>query len=81
MEGEVITSLDNANVKEARSLNDKKHRRFHGKFLIDGEKLVYEAVCGAFEIDKIFVEESKIDNFAYILNKFDGRVIKRLVLI
>ena len=76
MEGEIITSLDNANVKEARSLNDKKHRRFHGKFLIDGEKLVYEAVCGAFEIDKIFVEESKIDNFAYILNKFDGRVIK-----
>ena len=76
MESEIITSLDNANIKEARSLNDKKHRRFHGKFLIDGEKLVYEAVCGAFEIDKIFVDASKISNFEYILSKFGGRVIK-----
>ena len=76
MESEIITSLDNASVKEARSLNDKKFRRFHGKFLIDGEKLVYEAVCGACEIDKIFVEESKIANFDYILSKFDGKVVK-----
>ena len=76
MESEIITSLDNANVKEARSLNDKKHRRFHGKFLIDGEKLVYESVCGACEIDKIFVDESKYSNFEYILSKFDGKIIK-----
>lgn len=76
MESEIITSLDNSNVKEARSLNDKKFRRFHGKFLIDGEKLVYEAVCGACEIDKIFVDNSKIANFDYILSKFDGKVIK-----
>ena len=32
MNNEIITSLDNPMVKEARSLNDKKFRRFHGKF-------------------------------------------------
>ena len=76
MENEIITSLDNPSVKEARSLQDKKFRRFYGKFLIDGEKLVFEAVCGACEIDKIFVDNEKIANFDYILSKFDGKVIK-----
>ena len=74
MNGDLITSLDNSMVKEARSLNDKKHRRFHGKFLVDGEKLVYEAVCGACEIDKIFVDSSRLSDFGYILEKFDGKV-------
>ena len=75
MNGDLITSLDNSMVKEARSLNDKKHRRFHGKFLVDGEKLVYEAVCGACEIDKIFVDSSRLSDFGYILEKFDGKVV------
>ena len=38
MNGEIITSLDNSMIKEARSLNDKKFRRFHGKCLVDGGK-------------------------------------------
>ena len=42
MSGEIITSIDNPMIKEARSLNDKKFRRFYGKFLVDGEKLVNE---------------------------------------
>ena len=62
-------------VKEARSLNDKKFRRFHGKFLVDGEKLVNEVVCGALEVDKIFVDATKIGNFGYILEKFNGKVV------
>ena len=76
MNSEIITSLDNPMVKEARSLNDKKFRRFHGKFLVDGEKLVSEVVSGAAEIDKIFVDSSKISDFAYILNRFDGKVVQ-----
>ena len=76
MENEIITSLDNVSVKEARSLQNKKFRRYYGKFLIDGEKLVYEAVCGACDIDKIFVDNEKNANFEYILSKFSGKVIK-----
>ena len=75
MVNEIISSLDNQMVKEARSLNDKKFRRYYGKFLIDGEKLVHEAVCGALEIDKIFVDASKLADFDYILNKFDGKLV------
>ena len=63
MKGEIISSLDNKMIKEARSLNDKKFRRFHGKFLVDGEKLVREVVCGAAQVDKIFVDASKLSNF------------------
>ncbi len=75
MNENLITSLDNAMVKEARSLNDKKHRRFHAKFLVDGEKLVNEVVCGACEIDKIFVDASRLADFGYILEKYNGKVV------
>lgn len=75
MNGEIITSLDNPMIKEARSLNDKKFRRFYGKFLIDGEKLVSEAVCGALDVEKLFVEASKMSNFGYILQRFEGKVV------
>lgn len=75
MQGEIITSLDNPMIKEARSLNDKKFRRFHGKFLVDGEKLVREVVAGAMQIDKLFVDASRLSEFGYILEKFDGKVV------
>lgn len=75
MNGEIITSLDNPMIKEARSLNDKKFRRFYGKFLIDGEKLVSEAVYGAIEIDKIFIDAGKMADFGYILERYDGKVV------
>lgn len=75
MNGEIITSLDNPSVKEARSLNDKKARRFHGKFLVDGEKLVYEVACGAAEIDKVFVDSERLAEFDYILKKCDGKIV------
>lgn len=72
---EIISSLDNKMIKEARSLNDKKFRRNLGKFLVDGEKLVNEAVCGACEVDKVFVDSGKLSDFDYILSKFSGRVV------
>ncbi len=75
MKGEIITSVDNPLVKEARSLNDKKFRKFYGKFLVDGEKLVREVVDGELEIDKIFVDSAKLSSFDYILGKFSGKVV------
>ncbi len=75
MINEIITSLDNPSVKEARSLNDKKARRFHGKFLVDGEKLVHEVVCGAAEVDKLFVDSARLEEFDYIIKKCEGKII------
>ncbi len=75
MIGDIISSVDNKMIKEARSLNDKKFRRFHGKFLVDGEKLVNEVVSGAMEVDKLFVDASKLHDFSYILERFSGTVV------
>ena len=75
MKGEIITSLDNAMIKEARSLQEKKYRRFHGKFLVDGKKLVNEVVLGAAEVDKIFVDGTRLAEFGDILANFDGKVV------
>ena len=72
---EIISSIDNKTIKEARSLNDKKFRRNLGKFLVDGEKLVNEVVCGAGKVDKLFVDSSKFSQFEYILNNFNGKVV------
>ncbi len=75
MVSEIITSLDNPMIKEARKLSDKKFRRFYGKFLIEGEKLVKEAVCGALEVDKIFVNAEKISEFGEIFEMFSGNIV------
>ena len=75
MKGEIIISLDNSMVKEARSLSEKKYRRFHGKFLVDGKKLVKEVVLGAAEVDKIFVDSTRLSEFDEILSRFGGKVV------
>jgi len=75
MKGEIITSLENSMIKEARSLTEKKYRRFHGKFLVDGKKLVNEVVLGAAEVDKIFVDGTRLAEFSDILANFDGKVV------
>lgn len=72
---DVITSLDNASVKEARSLNDKKYRRFYGKFLVEGKKLIAEAIAKGLEIDKIFVDSQKYNQFDSIIYASDTPVL------
>ena len=64
---EIITSLDNASVKEARSLQDKKNRRFYGKFIVEGKKQVAEVIQKGLEIDKLFVDSSKINLYENII--------------
>ncbi len=76
MKSEIITSLDNQTVKEAKSLKEKKYRRLYGKFLVDGKKLVGEVVAGAAKIDKIFVDSTRLSEFDDILSKFFGNVVQ-----
>lgn len=72
---DIITSLDNASVKEARSLNDKKYRRFYGKFLVEGRKLVSEVVKKGLQIDKIFVDYKKSQQFEDIIYSTDTPIL------
>ena len=72
---EIITSLDNASVKQARSLQDKKYRKFHGHFLLEGKKQVESAINRNFVVDKIFVDQSKITQYENIIAKTDAPVL------
>ncbi|MBQ9716141.1 MAG: RNA methyltransferase, partial [Clostridia bacterium] len=60
----VVTSKENASVVAAVKLKDKKGRREQGKFLIEGQKLVYDAKKYGIRFDKIFVTEQYADKFA-----------------
>ncbi len=57
MLAERITSRANERVKAARALDSAKGRRESGRFLIEGEKLVWEAVSSGMALDEVFLEE------------------------
>lgn len=44
-------------IKQIRSLSQKKFRDETGLFVVEGEKLVEEALCSDFEVVKVFREE------------------------
>jgi TrmH family RNA methyltransferase len=58
---ETITSRNNSLIKWAGSLFDKKYRNIERSFVVEGEKLTYEAMAGGLVPTHIFVTESKWD--------------------
>lgn len=71
---EIITSIDNSFVKEARSLQEKKYRKLHGKFIIEGPKFVRDAINAGAKIDKIFVLSTKIADYIEIIDMHKEKV-------
>jgi TrmH family RNA methyltransferase len=51
---EVITSLHNARIKQARSLRQRKHRQASGAFLVEGIRHIGEAVEAGAAIEAVF---------------------------
>ncbi len=60
----VITSKDNEIIKNIRKLKDKKYRELNNKYLIEGIKLIEEAIEENAKIDTIVVCEDCIENKA-----------------
>ena len=58
----VITSLDNAKIAEVKRLYDKKYRRMCGRYIIEGIRLVNDAVKYGAKITSVFVKESIASN-------------------
>jgi len=54
----ILTSKDNPIIKKYASLKDKKFRREYGLFLIEGYKMVKEAVLGGYNIESVIVSAS-----------------------
>lgn len=53
----IITSKNNPLVKQTSALKDKKGRKAHGLFLVEGRKMAQECANSGFEIEKVFVSE------------------------
>ncbi len=60
---EHITSLKNAKVTAWKSLKDRKGRKESGCFLVEGRKMVEEAVASAFPVEAILVEADRAAEF------------------
>ena len=58
----IITSKDNESIKKIRKLKEKKYRKETGKFIIEGIKLIKEAIEENANIDTIVVCESCVKN-------------------
>ena len=50
---QVITSKDNEIIKNIKKLKDKKYRDEENKFIVEGIKMVKEAIIENAKIDKI----------------------------
>ena len=72
LSSDIITSRSNPLVKWASSLGDKKYRDAEGAFLIEGEKLSFEALDAGLPVIRIFVEEGKQAGIMPRLDKYSG---------
>lgn len=59
---QVITSKDNEIIKNIRKLKDKKYREQENKYIIEGIKLIEEAVEEKAKIDTVVVCEDCVEN-------------------
>lgn len=75
---DIIISPDNSRVKLMHSLHRSKGRREHGMFLLEGERLVYEAITARAKLRILVVSEGLELKFAeeiYAANKLGAEVI------
>ena len=54
---EHITSLKNPKVAAWKALKDRKGRRESGCFLVEGRKMVEEALASAFDVEAVLVQD------------------------
>ena len=68
--GEVITSRNNPLVKWASSLTEKKYRDLEKSFIIEGEKLAFEALEAGLPVTHIIVDSEKVDHLMNRIKSF-----------
>ena len=60
---ELITSLKNPKVALWKSLKDRKGRKETGCFLVEGRKMVEEALMSSFAVETVLVDEARQQEF------------------
>ena len=61
----VITSLDNAKIVEVAKLSDKKYRRLTNCYVIEGARIVSDAVKHGASVVSVYVRESNAQDFDF----------------
>ena len=59
---QIITSKDNETIKNIKKLKDRKYRDLNNEFIIEGIKLVKEAILENATINKIVICEECLEN-------------------
>lgn len=79
---EILKSRQNPTVKWAASLCEKKNRDQYRVFMLEGEKLTFEAAEAGLEVTHIFIAESKSVNLLKRLNEsFCGEKYRDMMVI
>ena len=58
-----ITSKENETIKNVKKLKEKKYREQEGKFIVEGIKMIEEAIQEQAQIDKIIICEDCVLNY------------------
>ncbi|MGI6175095.1 MAG: TrmH family RNA methyltransferase [Christensenellales bacterium] len=74
-----IESVSNPQVKRWRSLTAKKARDLYGEYLIEGEKLVKEAVASGAPIKALLVTPESAGRYAALCAEYETYVLPRRV--
>lgn len=61
----LITSVNNPKISQVCKLSDKKFRRLSGLYVIEGERLVRDALKYGADVDAVFVKESLAEKFDF----------------
>lgn len=69
-----ITSTSNPLVQKIKSLKDKEARVLYNEFILEGENIVKD-IPNVNLVDCIFVDQSKIDAYKYIIEKYKEDIV------
>ena len=70
----VITSTTNPLIQKIKSLKDKEARSLYNEFILEGENIVKD-IPDISLVDYIFVDQSKIDDYRYIIEKYNKNIV------
>lgn len=77
---ETLTSLKNPRVALWRSLKDRKARKETGLFLVEGRKMVAEALASRFDVETVLCDAAQTESFAPLLNQCETVLLPEHVL-
>lgn len=70
----VITSTSNPFIQKIKSLKDKEARILFNEFIVEGENIVKD-LPDFVEVVYVFVEDTKINQYQYILDRYSDEIV------